>query len=177
MASLWKSGKMNAFEKLFFDNHASLCRLVYRFVRDTDIARDIVQEVFLKYWKKYEDSPMTPETPQAYLRRGCINEALNHLKEMERRSQRENTYASDLRESSKSDQADALFIAAETASNINDAIDRLPPVCRQAFLLSRYEYKSYIEIAELLNISVNTVEKHIGKALSILKKVLNKTGS
>jgi RNA polymerase sigma-70 factor, ECF subfamily len=53
----------------------------------------------------------------------------------------------------------------------------LPPICRQVFLLSRYEYKSYSEIAGLLNISVNTVEKHIGKALSILRNALHQKGA
>lgn len=169
---------MNAFEKLFFENHRILCQLVFRFVRDIDIARDIVQDVFLKYWKKVEAGQLVLDTPEAYLRRACINEALNHLKETERRTQRENTYATEIKESyGKNDLADTALIAAEASSNIKEAIERLPPVCRQAFLLSRYEYKSYHEIAELLDISVNTVEKHIGKALSVLKKVLNKTGS
>jgi RNA polymerase sigma-70 factor (ECF subfamily) len=60
----------------------------------------------------------------------------------------------------------------ETSRNIESAIDQLPPACRQAFLLSRYEEKSYKEIAEILHISVNTVEKHIGKALKKLREVL-----
>lgn len=173
----WKSGKLKAFEKLFFENQTSLCRLVYRFVRDTEIARDIVQDVFLKYWKKSEESPMALDSPEAYLRRSCINEALNYLKENERRTFRESEFATDSGSpSGKTNQADAELIAKETTTNINEAIDHLPPVCRQVFLLSRYEYKSYSEIAELLGISVNTVEKHIGKALSVLKNTLHKKG-
>jgi RNA polymerase sigma-70 factor (ECF subfamily) len=177
MTLTWKSGKLKAFEKLFFENHASLCRLVYRYVRDTDLSRDIVQEVFLKYWKKSEESPVTLDSPEAYLRRACINEALNYLKENERRTFRESEFAAEFgRPSDKNNQADANLIAMETSTNINEAIDQLPPVCRQVFLLSRYEYKRYSEISALLDISVNTVEKHIGKALSVLKNTLNKKG-
>ncbi|MDZ7604882.1 MAG: RNA polymerase sigma-70 factor [Cyclobacteriaceae bacterium] len=177
MTLRWKSAKLKIFEKLFFENHASLCRLVYRFVRDTDVSHDIVQEVFLKYWKKSEENPMAPDVPEAYLKRACINEALNYLKETERRTLRESSYAEEFgRPSDKNDRADADLIATETASNIHEAIDMLPPICRQVFLLSRYEYKSYNEIASILSISVNTVEKHIGKALSVLKKVLHKKG-
>jgi len=177
MTLRWKSDKLKAFEKLFFDNHASLCRLVYRFVRDTELSRDIVQDVFLKYWKKSESSPLSLDIPEAYLRRACINEALNYLKESERRTLREGTYAADFGgPSDKNNRADTGLIEGETASNINEAIDKLPPVCRQVFLLSRYEYKSYSEIAELLSISVNTVEKHIGKALSVLRELIYKKG-
>jgi len=177
MTLRWKSDKLKAFEKLFFDNHASLCRLVYRFVRDTELSRDIVQDAFMKYWKISEDSPLSLDVPEAYLRRTCINEALNYLKEAERRTLRESTYAADFgAPSDKNNRADADLIATETSSNINAAIDKLPPVCRQVFLLSRYEYKSYNEIAGLLGISVNTVEKHIGKALSVLKEAMSKKG-
>jgi RNA polymerase sigma-70 factor, ECF subfamily len=178
MTLRWKSGKLKAFEKLFFENHASLCRLVYRFVRDTDVSRDIVQDAFLKFWKKSEENPLALDSPEAYLRRACINEALNYLKETERRTLRESIFAEDSEgHSDKNDRADAELMANETTSNIKEAIDKLPPICRQVFLLSRYEYKSYSEIAGLLNISVNTVEKHIGKALSILRNALHQKGA
>lgn len=174
MAALWKSGKMDAFEKLYFENYTSLCRLAHRFVRDTDIARDIVQEIFIRYWKMQEGN-VIHEIPEAYLRRACINESLNYLKERDRRTKREGAYAEDNEEyAGAAYQPDTSMMTQETAATIQDAIDNLPPVCRQTFLLSRYEYKSYGEIAALLNISVNTVEKHIGKALSVLRKVLKK---
>ncbi len=174
MATLWKPNRMDAFEKLYFENYTSLCRMVHRFVRDTDIARDIVQDVFIKYWKLQQGN-VIHEIPEAYLHRACINESLNFLKERDRRTSREGTYAEDRSDyAGTADQPDATLMAEETTSSITTAIDGLPPVCRQTFLLSRYEYKSYTEIAALLNISVNTVEKHIGKALSVLRMVLKK---
>lgn len=50
------------------------------------------------------------------------------------------------------------------------AIGRLSPQCREAFTLSRYEHLSYNDIAARMGISVKTVEKHIGKAIGLLRK-------
>lgn len=59
---------------------------------------------------------------------------------------------------------------------LHKAIGQLPDKCREAFLLSRYEGLSYKEIAQQLDISVNTVEKHIGKALRLLRLQLGGNG-
>jgi RNA polymerase sigma-70 factor (ECF subfamily) len=62
-----------------------------------------------------------------------------------------------------------MHSAREIQEKLDVAISNLSPQCRQAFELSRYEDLSYREISERMAISVKTVEKHIGKALKILK--------
>jgi len=176
---------VEAFEKLYFENYTSLCQSIYRFVRDEEITRDIVQDVFLKYWQKIPSSPPVSrvgagkrelrisESPKAYLKRACINQALNFLKEKERRENRESAYYEEVIQLKDiAERPDSKIIAKETSTSINKAIDQLPPACRATFLLSRHEQKSYKEIAGLLNISVNTVEKHIGKALRALRLIV-----
>lgn len=173
MVRIGKNIKAEEFEKLYFENYAYLCRSMYRFVRDEEITKDIVQDVFLKYWQKIHALRIT-ESPKAYLQRGCINQALNYLKEKERREDREQSYAHET--STLADNAnrpDHAYLTHETSATIDRTINQLPQACRNAFLLSRYELKSYKEIATLLNISVNTVEKHIGKALKKLREVIN----
>ena len=80
---------LNDFERLYFENYSKLCQSIYRFVSDEEITKDIVQEVFLKYWQKIPASPPVRrggagrhelrinESPKAYLKRACINQALN----------------------------------------------------------------------------------------------------
>jgi RNA polymerase sigma-70 factor (ECF subfamily) len=58
------------------------------------------------------------------------------------------------------------------AEAIRRAIDALPDRCRQIFLLSREKYLSYAEIAEVLGISVKTVETQMWRALKSLRKSL-----
>lgn len=172
MLNLGKNDTTAEFEKLYFENYTYLCQSIYRFVRDEDITKDIAQEVFLKYWQKIHELRIS-ESPRSYLRKACVHQALNYLKEQERRTNRENVFANEKKENS-SEQPDVKYEAAETSSTILASINKLPPACRNAFMLSRYEEKSYKEIASLLNISVNTVEKHIGKALKILRGVMKK---
>lgn len=61
----------------------------------------------------------------------------------------------------------------EAEEHIHRIITTLSPQCREAFMLSRFEELSYKEIAERMHLSVNTVEKHIAKALRILRSSLN----
>ena len=173
MPKIGPGKNMDEFEKVYFENYTYLCQSIYRFVRDEEITKDIVQDVFLNYWKKINELRIH-ESPKAYLKRACINQALNYLKETERRKNRESNYAEEINQSKNiAERPDVKLMTGETSSNINNAIEKLPQACRTAFLLSRHELKSYKEIANLMNISVNTVEKHIGKALKILRKILH----
>lgn len=170
MTLIGKKIKEEEFERLYFENYSYLCQHIYRFVRDEEITKDVVQDVFLKYWQKINELSIR-ESPKAYLQRACINQALNYLKEKERREEREQSYAVET-SADNPDRPDVVYLANETSINIDLAINQLPPACQKTFLLSRYEQKSYKEIARLLDISVNTVEKHIGKALRVLKGLL-----
>lgn len=60
----------------------------------------------------------------------------------------------------------------ELETMISEKIALLPEECQKVFYLSRYENKSYAEIAEELNISINTVKYHIKNALSTLRREL-----
>ena len=53
---------------------------------------------------------------------------------------------------------------------VKEEIDKLPPKCKQTFLLSKEEGLTNVEIAEFLNVSIKSVEAHITKAFSILRK-------
>jgi len=62
----------------------------------------------------------------------------------------------------------------EMEHHIRQAVERLPEQCRKVFILRREYQLSNRRIAERLNLSVNTVEKHMGKALRLLKEELSK---
>lgn len=172
MTTIGKNSRLKKFEKHYFENYNLLCRSVYRFVKDEETTKDIVQEVFIKYWRRINELHIT-ESEIAYLQKSCINAALNYLKEISRRKTRELNFAEETgKDTSRPDDS---FQTAETSNQIDATIEQLPPACREAFILSRHESKSYREIAEILDISVNTVEKHISKALKRLREVLNRS--
>lgn len=53
---------------------------------------------------------------------------------------------------------------------VHAVLDQLSPRCKEAFLLSKYNRMKYKEIAEEMEISIKTVEIHVSKALSVLRK-------
>lgn len=60
----------------------------------------------------------------------------------------------------------------ERINKLINAIEQLPPKCKQAFELSRFENLKYREIAETMNISIKTVEIHVSKALFLLRQAV-----
>ncbi len=63
----------------------------------------------------------------------------------------------------------------ETEMKVNAAIETLPEQCRLIFKLSRFEEMSHADIAQKLNISVQTVANQITKALKVLRSQLADT--
>jgi RNA polymerase sigma-70 factor, ECF subfamily len=172
MAFFDKNYKSDLLKKLYFEHYTQLCQTVYRFVNNEDATKDIVQEVFIKYWKNLGKIHIHG-SEYGYLKKACINGAINFLKETEHRKQREDKFAHDS-DMQSGERPDRQYLGNETNDRINIAIGALPEACRHVFLLSRHEEKSYKEISVMLNISVNTVEKHIGRALKVLRKAIEK---
>ncbi len=153
-------------ELLFRQYYAGLCRSLYRILRDTSFAEDIVQEVFIKVWEMRANLELN-EAMQAYLYRSCYNTALNFLK-----VQKQKTDIDLLETMPGSDTAEKNLGLLETETQVLKAIDLLPPQTKLVFSLSRFEELSYKEIADRLEISVKTVEKHMGIALQRLRENL-----
>jgi RNA polymerase sigma-70 factor (ECF subfamily) len=63
----------------------------------------------------------------------------------------------------------------ELEKKIYEKIQELPQQCRKVFLMSREEQLPYKEIAKQLDISINTVDQHIQKALRIIRTSVSKT--
>jgi RNA polymerase sigma-70 factor (ECF subfamily) len=154
-------------ELLFRKYYAGLCKSLYRTLRDASFAEDIVQEVFLKVWEMRHILQLD-EAMQAYLYRSCYHTALNFLKQ-----QKQKTDITTLEDSIPgSETAEKDLGLHETEIQIRQAINRLPPKTRLVFSLSRFEELSYKEIAERLDISIKSVEKHMGIALERLRENL-----
>jgi RNA polymerase sigma-70 factor (ECF subfamily) len=64
------------------------------------------------------------------------------------------------------------MIRKELENKFREALNELPEQCRTVFQLSRFEDMKYKEIADKLDISVKTVENHMGKALKLLRTKL-----
>ena len=152
-------------EQLFRTHYASLCRIVYPIVRDRDAAEDIVQDVFMKIWRN-QTALDENQSVKAYLSRAAVNTALNFLE----KNQRTTYWDDSLTDRYGTNATEEDLAYQETERKIAYALEQLPPKCKVVFSLSRFEDMSYAEIAQHLSISVKAVEKHMGKALRIMRQ-------
>jgi len=135
-------------------------------IDDYETAREFVQDVFVSLFK-LRDSLNPDISILAYLHVALKNRIFNHYRHQNVHRRYEQYVA--LQQSDITDNTVALLYSKELEMQIKGEIEKLPPQCRTVFLLSREEGLPNKEIASHLNISVNTVEQHMRKALRILR--------
>jgi RNA polymerase sigma-70 factor (ECF subfamily) len=167
-------------ENLFREYYKILRAYAYRLSGDKHMAEDIVQDVYYELWKK-KDGLVMENAIKFYLFRAIYTKTLNYLNSKTYTDQEAFEESMEGRiqqiylQSHLSDQESELMYK-ELYEKIKITINSLPGQCRKVFVLSRkYELKNR-EIAEQLDISIKTVEKHISKALSILRISLKDIG-
>ncbi len=162
-------GQPEAFEALFRLHHPGLHRFAWHLTRSPEAAEDILQTVFLKIWRNRKD--WQPKgSLSSYLYRATKNAALNFLRH---RAAIDGDWQSFSELDDPSASPEQIYDQQETLRIIQTAVDSLPEGCRTVFILSRYENKKYAEIAEILKISVKTVENQMGRALKLLREQLS----
>ena len=161
------NGSHDAYKQLFKTWYEPLCGYAYSILRDMDEAEDIVQKMFCKLWDQHEELSIRISI-KSYLYRAVHNSCLNKIKQAKTRAEHNQHYAY-----SKTDDVSSNNVEySELQQQIADALEKLPPKCREVFELSRVQQLSYAEIANKMSISTNTVENHIAKALKLLRSNL-----
>lgn len=162
-----KNGSLKAYNELFSTHYSKLFNYALKLSNNEDIAKDIVQEAFIKLWLHREN--IKPDLSISnYLLKICHNEFLIHA----RKKKKEKAFLDQL----KIETAYELFISTEQEPSriewLNEAINKLPPKCKEVFKLSKFEKMKYKAIAEKMEISIKTVENHVSKAYRELRKNL-----
>ena len=146
---------------------------------DIETARDIAQSAYLRVWRYAQSQPI--DNMQALLFKTAANLAANEFRA--RKRMRRLTVASPGqgeedavdRVASQTPSPEATALAREQVAAASAAINALPDQTRRAFVLSRFEDKTYREIAALLGVSESSVEKYIIAALKALRKAAIET--
>ena len=167
-----RDGDERALEEVFRAHYAGMCAFVRRFVHAPDVAEELVQDVFFKLWTKREGLTDI-DALKTYLFRAARNTALNSL----RRKKLENSWEE--REAARGEPTtmaatDDDASADEVSRAVQAAILKLPPRCREIFLMSRDGGLTYNQIAASLELSIKTVETQMGRALKSLRISLAK---
>lgn len=131
------------------------------FVQDDAVAEDILQCSFVKLWESYSEI----NDKIGFLKTTIRNSSVNHIRDSKITERREQSYI-DYHESNNVDYTSLL----EKAEQINNVIKNLPDKCQKIFLLNVVEGLRYVDIAEDLDISVNTVKSQVKKAYRIIRE-------
>lgn len=155
-------------KELFDAHYRPVCAAIHRLVGQRGVTEDLAQQVFIRFWEKRASIQIT-SSPGAYLHRMAINEALGWLRSKKNKQHEEITATTPFEPERDAEQH---YLQGELEEKIRQAVDTLPPRCRAVFQLSRFEQKSYQEIADEMGISKKTVEHQMGKALRVLRELL-----
>ncbi len=154
----------SAFEIFFQENYAAFCRFANGFTQDADDAEEIVQNTFVKLWESRKTLVVGAQ-PKAYLftmiRNACLNQKkhISIREEYKRHNEQEiQNHSEELDDENQNLQ-----------DKIHTAIQKMPPQRKKIFEMSRFEGLKYREIAAHLNISIKTVENHMGSAMKDLR--------
>ena len=159
-----KVNNQEALEALFNKYYYNLCDFAFQFVRSFDLTEEVVSDVFLKIWKNRHDLVITGNF-KAYMYTATRNQALNYLQ----KEKREWTSLDELKEeSSKRYRPDEELMFQELENRIEILINTLPPRRKVIFKLSRIEGLTYQEIADILSISIHTVQNQMVSAVKQL---------
>ena len=166
IVSGFNKGNQRSFSSIFNTYYASLCFFAERMILDKQEAEDIVEETFVKLWRLHANFE-TMQNIKAFLYITTKNACLNYIKQ----SDRTNKQQSDLQYTLAQQEDHVLnsLTKAEVLREVHAAIESLPPQCRKIVRLSFLEGLKNQEIADRLNLSINTVKNQKMRAISLLK--------
>lgn len=157
------------FKKFFHEFFPSVYALMQKYTEDEELARDITQEAFMKLYESREEFE-TVDNAKAFLYTIARRLYFNHYKHLR---VVENLYPELSGEVVDEENYLQEVTLRETIRILYDAIDRLPPQSQKIILLN-LQGKNNNEVAEELNISVNTVKSLKKSAYMTLRKYVGK---
>jgi len=152
-----------AYKELFISYHSRLLKFAYSFTHSKESAEEIVSDVFLKIWLRRR-SILEIENLHLYLYVSTKNLSINRLL----KQKREKTFSLDevkVEFESIYFNPEQLYITAEIFQRIQFAIKQLPPKCQLIFKLVKEDGLKYKQVAELLHLSVKTIESQMAIAV------------
>ena len=159
-----------ALNTLFTQYYEKLCRFANTYLRHAVEAEEVVADVFVYLWKNRHQLTIEKNL-KAYLYIAVKHAALAVLKKQQPLYEDldDILLETDFADFTTPEQA---LVQKELQHHIDVAVGALPHRCKQVFMMSRFDNLTYREISEILDISENTVENHLVKALSHLRKAV-----
>lgn len=152
-----------AYKELFVRMHDRLRQLAYAILKSHEEAEELVSDIFIRLWLRREKL-MEIETPRLYFYTTVKNLAITRLN----RQKREVSMTGEdwlVRMDSIFFDPEKLMMTDELIRQVKQSVDELPPRCRLIFKLVKEDGLKYKEVAQLLHLSVKTIEAQMSIAL------------
>lgn len=157
------------FRTLFREEYGKMCRYAQGFVHDEQLAEDVVQETFIKIWEQKQEMLSSPNI-RFYLVTAVRNNCISVIRKQKVQQVTYPEHAPELAPIPWESPREVTEELTAKRQKIAEAINLLPPKCKEVFLLVKLHGMSYKQAADLLQISVKTVENQMGKALRIFRE-------
>ncbi len=166
LLALLRDDSIEAFNALFRKYYRPLCAYAHRFVVREDV-EEVVQDLFVWLWENRHRVAVHAAL-SVYLFRAVYARCLNRIESNETKRRTEAQYWE--RHIDHCNMED--YQTEELITRIHASIQQLPDSYRQAFVMHRFQDKSYKDIASELNVSAKTVDYRIQQALKLLREDL-----
>ena len=157
-------GNEDAYKQLFVKYYSPLCEFASQYIADED-SEELVQDLMLFIWEKREEL-FIESSLKSYLFTSTKHRCLNAIKKQIYHERIHTVLYEKIKD--QFEDPDYYFVN-ELADNIQKAINELPENYRETFTLSRFGEQTNAEIAQVLDISIKTVEYRITQSLKILR--------
>ncbi len=154
------------FQQLFESRFDDLMAFVSSYVKDREVAKDIIQDAFFTLWKNRKIIDIS-QSPKSYLYKMARNYALNYLRHQKVVTGNEHLLTYNTMQIEQD-----LETYEKNLANLTAYIQTLPDKQRQVLEQCFVEGMSYKEIADELHISVNTVKTHLKRAINYLRDLM-----
>ena len=161
-----KNGNHSAYTEIYNRYFYLMLTFAYKKLRDEELAKDFVQELFINLWNKRESLSESGKL-SSYLYISIRSRILDYFAHQKVKTK----YLDFLKnyQITTNEQTDHLIREKELSKYIEKEIQGLPRKMRQVFELSRKENLNHTEIAERLEITENNVSQHLSNALKIFR--------
>lgn len=164
-----KQGQIHAYEFLFNHHYDWLCNYIFQLSGDRDLSKDLVQDVMIRLWEKRKQINIKGSL-KGYLFKACHNQFLQQLRKQKKQPDLLDKIRWDTIYESYFEQKEDDTYLKSTRLKLEELIDKLPPKCKEIFIMNKLERRKYREIALDMGISIKTVENQMSKALRIIRE-------
>lgn len=161
-------------DEFYRQHYPEILNMLYKRLGGREEADDLTQEAFARYTIAARENRI--DNPRAYLFRVVHNLTIDHLRRTSAARRLFVQHAEPTDIGDKTPSAELRLVQQSEHDRLREAIAKMPPKCRQVFILRKLKGRSYAEIADEMGLSLAAVEKHVVRGLKICRLELIKNG-